>query len=270
MNPGCLLIGLDFSTNPSKRKAYAISFLNKKYKRQCKLELSGLNNKDLSDRILGLSSEWNEIVLAIDSPMGWPVNMIQDLRDHKAGDKLLNNQLLRRQDYFRRVTDHFIKERLKKTPFSVGADKIAAMAFDVLEIMGEIKSEFQLDVGYGVDTRHKVIEVYPGATIVERLNNENTIGYKKNINIRDEMYNSFTKVYNRLNINDLFRKEEVLQTDDDFDAFICLLAAVDYNEGRLCSPQKGRIISNIIIEKEKILKEGWIWAILKDNAHNTG
>lgn len=71
MRSSTLLIGLDFSTQISKRKAYAISLVNEKYERNFDVEMSNLNNKDLSDKLLSLSYNWDEIVLAIDSPMGW-------------------------------------------------------------------------------------------------------------------------------------------------------------------------------------------------------
>lgn len=267
MNLKKLLIGLDFSTQISKRKAYALSLINDKYERNSDIEISNLDNQRLSNQLLDLSSKWDEIVLAIDSPMGWPKEMIQDLLHHQAGEKLLNDKKLERQNYFRRTTDKFIIEQVKKTPFSIGADKIAAMAFDALVIVGLINSEFQLDVGYGVTKKHKVIEAYPGATIAGQLGSRNTNGYKKNKDLREQMYDAIIQVY-EVKVSELYPKEEVVHTDDRFDAFLCLLTAIDYHNDKLHNPITGNIVSNVKIEEEIIRKEGWIWAVLKNAAHN--
>ena len=267
MRSSTLLIGLDFSTQISKRKAYAISLVNEKYERNFDVEMSNLNNKDLSDKLLSLSYNWDEIVLAIDSPMGWPKGMIQDLLNHQAGEKLLNDKKLNRQDYFRRATDKFIIEQVKRTPFSIGADKIAAMAFDALVIVGSIMSEFELDVGYGITKKHKIIEVYPGAMIADQLGSENTKGYKDNKELRKQMYDAIIKRY-EVTISKLYPRQEVVHTDDRFDAFLCLLTAIDYYNDKLHDPITGKMVSNIEFEEEVIRKEGWIWSILKNNAHN--
>jgi len=59
-------------------------------------------------------------ILALDAPLGWPVDLGKNLNMHYAGQTipLEGNQL------FRRATDRFIKNQLGKQPLDVGADRI--------------------------------------------------------------------------------------------------------------------------------------------------
>lgn len=264
-----LIIGLDFSVDKEKRKTFAVCLRDKELDRVVDTKTSNLDNQSLSCRLLELTKNWEEIILAIDSPMGWPANMSRDLKNHIAGTKLQNEPRESRQNYFRRTTDKFIQRALSQTPLSIGADKIASMAFDALEIMDNINWKFQLDVGYGIESNYKVIEVYPSATIADRLKNKPKIsGKKSDYGVRERIFNSIIEVPGSTISKDFLSGFDVLSSDHLFDAFLCLMTGIDYVKEKLYRPIEVNNITNMTMNEEIIRKEGWIWALRKETGYN--
>jgi|GEM_PF-2748675 len=258
------IIGLDFSTNTKKRKAFQANIDGGKVESIKKLDLSR-DNEFISNYINGLNNDSTKVILAIDSPMGWPDEMIRELSKHNAGAKIENLKNQARQNYFRRVTDKIMIERVKKIPLSIGADKIASMAFDALSMISLLNGNFKLDVGVG-NTKindNIIIEVYPGGYLANKTIDIVLRGYKNDKHKRSQIYDQIIKKNVILQEIKLW-KHEIIEDDDTFDAFICLLAGIDYNDGRLKGPNDyDKKDLEIHYDDSTILKEGWIWTEAK-------
>jgi hypothetical protein len=57
-------------------------------------------------------------LIAIDAPLGWPKPLAETLMNHRAGVAIETPA----NAMFRRATDVFIQQKLRKTPLDVGAD----------------------------------------------------------------------------------------------------------------------------------------------------
>ena len=74
-------------------------------------------------------------LLAIDTPLGWPVRLGCALTNHRAGEPIAADA----DRLFRRDTDRFIKLKLGKTPLDVGADQIARTAHTALCLLNGLR-----------------------------------------------------------------------------------------------------------------------------------
>jgi len=64
---------------------------------------------------------------AIDAPFGWPEPFVDAVVAHQRGQGWPSGMDNPRAPFERRATDRFVHDRCGKTPFSVSADKIAAL-----------------------------------------------------------------------------------------------------------------------------------------------
>jgi predicted nuclease with RNAse H fold len=124
-----------------------------------------------------LSSSQQRALLAVDAPLGWPAGLRTALESHKAGDAIA----VEAHQMFRRQTDLFVQGHVGKTPLDVGADRIARTAHAALRMLGELRTELELQIPLcwnSDDVRSvEVIEVYPAATLSAR--GIRSSGYKK-------------------------------------------------------------------------------------------
>lgn len=186
-----------------------------------------------------------QAILAIDAPLGWPTSFRQVLNTHCAGRPLDIDPIL----FFKRKTDLDIRERFKKNPLEISADRIARTAFFTLERIGQIErnleSELQLLWSMEELKHYGMMEVYPAATLL--ANSFPIKGYKKdNTAAREKLYEGLKKNYNFTN----HKGQDLTAIEHDFDAFVCCLACVDFIEGKCQAPDS--------IDQE-IIEEGWIW-----------
>ena len=221
-----------------------------------------MSNDDIKNYIEGIC---NKAIISIDSPLGWPKEMISSLYIHTAGQSIQSTTT--RADYFRRSTDRLIIEKFGKTPFSVGADKIAATAFDALSVIGDLSDKFGLDYGYGSLKDGIVIESYPAVHLIALLGSHYGDGYKdssgnkkkeKRAKIFELLARHYESVVNFSNLD----KNTFILNDDVFDSFICLLTAIDYDRGKLIGAEES-IQKHIPIDLSKttLKKEGYIWGL---------
>jgi len=201
-----------------------------------------------ADTVAQTIYEWispNEnVLLAIDSPLGWPVNMGKTLCYHSAGKGIDIDS----NDLFRRETDKFVKRKLGKQPLDVGADRIARTAHTALRIINELRLLTGKTIQLAWDNQNLIdisaIEVYPAATL--DCYKITSTGYKEK-----------NKKYVRKEIVDLLRNYMIIPKDlvileenaDALDSVICLLAAKDFIDGNVYYPED--------IGLAKL--EGWIW-----------
>lgn len=186
----------------------------------------------------------HSVLLAIDSPLGWPVLLGSSLALHKAGDELLNQP----NDLFRRTTDRFIQEKLKKTPLDIGADRIARTAHSALRLLGDLRRRFgaTIPIAWSPTFAEPIaaIEVYPAATLIGRGLRSSGYKGKANISERREILHHLPELHvdgNRVLLEN---------NADALDAALCLVAGTDFLLGLSAPPT----------DVNSAIREGWIWA----------
>lgn len=195
-----------------------------------------------------LQPEHRPALLAIDAPLGWPIDLARALTGHRAGKTISTKPDV----LFHRETDRFIKQILRKKPLEVGADRIARTAHAALGMLGELRLRFTAEISLAWSLTDlagiTAIEVYPAATLA--AHGFLSSGYKKQAQIT-ERRQILAGLEGKIVIPPwLVSKFE--SSADTLDAAVCLLAAKDFLDGRAMSPPPSiKSIAEI---------EGWIWA----------
>lgn len=184
------------------------------------------------------------VLLAIDAPLGWPVDLGRQPTSHRAGQAIeIDPNLL-----FRRATDRFIQSTLGKTPLDVGADRIARTAHAALRLLGDLRGSLGLQIPLAwapAIVGVSAIEVYPAATLL--VNGIRSSGYKKPAQTveRVEILRPLSRWIDcKSCLSDLEANADVL------DSAVCVLAAVDFLDGSAVGPSDPSLAA----------QEGWIWA----------
>ncbi|MCK5152834.1 MAG: DUF429 domain-containing protein [Spirochaetales bacterium] len=259
-----IIIGVDSAVQPVNNGLTLGSYNSKSFKILDKWDRTG-NKNDLEQNMIETLISWIErekqVLLCIDSPLGWPSLFGKALSGHLAGKSIEIDTSLSLKDemdnFFKRKTDIDIAKRYKKIPLEVSADRIARTAFSTLKRIGilntKIKPSQPIDLLWNNNFQEKtefkgMIEVYPAVTLLSQ--NLNIRGYKKtdSIHIRKNLLNNLKGKYN---IHESIQDFDFTTVDHDFDSLVCCLAGIDFIEGR-CKPAD--------IENDILKTEGWIWA----------
>ncbi|GAA0123446.1 DUF429 domain-containing protein [Clostridium faecium] len=236
------VIGIDCATDPKK---VGIS-LGKYYKGQMELiqTMIATGSQSMYKLICDYIGSENNVLLAIDAPLGWPIDLGASLVNHNAGDALNVDA----NDLFRRETDRFVKRVIGKQSLDVGADRIARTAHAALKMLQELRKMTGRDIKMTWEPNNLngigAIEVYPAATLdCYRII---STGYKdKNKQqIREQILNALK---NHIKVPK--DTELLLNNADALDSAICLLSAKDFIEGNAYYPE----------QLDLARKEGWIW-----------
>lgn len=175
--------------------------------------------------------QYDEALIALDAPLGWPRALGNQLSNHEAGRviKIEANQL------FRRVTDVEIKNRLGKQPLDVGSNLIARTAFAALTLLDQIRQSTgrPIPLAWALEEkeRWRAIEVYPAATRI--AHGASDVGGS---------LAGLAELLDCSAVSLILKKSK--------DAAVCALAAADFLLGRAIAP----------LDNETAQVEGWIWA----------
>lgn len=199
------------------------------------------------EEILASLNHDGPALLALDAPLGWPVDLGKSLSSHSAGEKISVHP----NDLFRRETDKFIKSRIGKQPLDVGADRIARTAWAANDVLDRLRQLLgtQIGLAWAISDVENVacIEVYPAATL-QAMQIRST-GYKgKKMESREARGNILQHLLPALDI-DKSLIDKATDSDDVLDAIICLLAGADFLRGRCMEPEDSQLAK----------REGWIW-----------
>ncbi len=210
----------------------------------------------IGDRLSGSPG----LLLALDSPLGWPAALGVSLAGHRAGRPVgaETNAL------FRRLTDQIVRERTGKQPLEVGADRIArtaVAALDLLDRAGRALGE-PVELGWSPQNlpRLSAIETYPAAWLTGRglparryKDASSEAGERREIILRwiEGTAEQARDPEAPAVALDETTRAAALASSHLLDAFICLLCGVDFLLGR-CRPPAPH-------ELELAAKEGWIW-----------
>jgi len=201
--------------------------------------------------VLETIADWcdtaNPILLTLDAPLGWPIELSQALNKHVAGQPInIEPDLM-----FRRETDRVVREKIGKQSLDVGADRIARTAVAALKLIDDLSKKIQRPIPLAWQpigaNDIAAIEVYPAGTLATyRIN---VPGYKKK-----DGHAARRKLIDKLKSYLIFptdqkRVVQMEKNDDALDAAICILAGADFLRGDVLQPE------DIALAK----KEGWIW-----------
>jgi predicted nuclease with RNAse H fold len=238
------IVGLDCATVDAK-VGLALGVLDEG-RAEIKSATLCTRERSAADRIANWIHDADDgVLIAIDAPLGWPKPLAESLIDHSAG-VAINTEA---NAMFRRTTDRFIQQKLKKTPLDVGADRIARTAHAALHLLGSVRARLRLSIPLawapGDVSPVAAIEVYPAATLVSH--GFMSTGYKKREHLqrRREM---IEQLRTRISIHDSVTDLSV--SADLVDAAVCVLAGVDFMCERAMRPEDLNLAR----------REGWIWA----------
>lgn len=190
--------------------------------------------------------EFQPILFAFDAPLGWPAQMGHRLHPHSAGESIPEVA----DNLFSRLTDRTVRQVTGKKPLEVGADRIARTALRALNLLGEIRADsglaLPLPLEAGLPERPSAIEVYPATALMARGLSER--GYKGRDGGKKDARRSLLRSLGsllRLQVD----PEALLESDDGFDAVVCLICAMDFLNGEVLAP----------VDLNRAAAEGWIW-----------
>ncbi|NNK63671.1 MAG: DUF429 domain-containing protein [Gemmatimonadetes bacterium] len=193
--------------------------------------------------------DWDRpVILALDAPLGWPVEMARRLGRHAPGEALD----VEANHLFRRRTDHEVRARTGKVPLDVGADRIARAAHGALGVLARLRRRSGRPLPLLWEppgpSASGVIEVYPAATLRQWQWPDR--GYKgKNPSDCDTRRVIVGRLGEVVELSET-AVDNALEQADTLDAVLCVLAAVDFLGGR-CPPAPD--------DAEVREQEGWMW-----------
>lgn len=177
------------------------------------------------------------VLLALDAPLGWPVQLNEALRSHYAGNPIDEPA----SHLFHRFTDAFIRCHIGLIPLEVGANLIARTAHAALGLLQELRRTTGHRIPLAWSPQHgsdvEAIEVYPAATRMAH-----------GLTDKPSDWESLGALVEHIPI--------VLEHEswppfwvDGRDAVLCVLAAHDFLCGQAFSPTDLKLAE----------REGWIW-----------
>ena len=226
------LLGIDCATQPRKTGIALGELLDG----VVRIERCAIGSKSQTPAMI--AGEWlrnqDEVLIALDAPLGWPRALGESLHGHRAGAPIGANS----NQLFRRAADALIKQHLGKLPLEVGANFIARTAASALVLLDCIRRETgrAIPLAWAPDESEpwRVIEVYPAATRIAHA--------------APDVGGSLNGMAGLLDCSAV--TPAVRASKDAADACVCALAAADFLQGRAIGPT----------DTETALIEGWIWA----------
>ena len=199
----------------------------------------------LCETVVDWVRQHDDVLIAIDAPLGWPIALGEQLARHYAGGSIGGAA----HAMFRRTTDRFIKAKTGKQPLDVGADRIARTAFAALALLTRLRSVLsdQIPLAWSPSNRShwSVIEVYPAATLCAHRMPDREYKKPEQRRVRMEIMRALAQHF------EVAPYEALLTSNADaLDALICTLAGLDFIQGSAMLPAN----------TDPAQREGWIWA----------
>ena len=226
------ILGIDCATRPEK------TGLALGYARGERATIVRCGVASTSTPVAAIVADWlggcDRVLLALDSPLGWPQVLADCLPRHEAGARLPASA----DELFRRRTDSEIRSRLGLIPLEVAASWLARTAAATLVVLDEIRQQtghvIPLAWAVAEPENWRAIEVYPAAT---RAAYGAPAGSGSVAGLDDVL--DWSRV-----------DEHVRRSEHIGDACVCVLAGADFLLGRAVPPDDFAVAE----------REGWIWA----------
>jgi predicted nuclease with RNAse H fold len=228
------IIGVDCATEPKNRGFACAEFEDG----ECTL-IHAEDGKKVSppEKIKEWIAPGYAALIAIDAPLGWPIEFSKKLPVHRAAEPIDADP----KRFFNRHTDRIVKEKFK-TPLDIGADRIARTALSALKYMEALRRQIGENVPLpwdeNIGNKVSAIEVYPVATLKSR--NWRFEGYKKKDKRteREEIAENLEEEMD-FRIKSLER-ELMLEVEHVLDAVVCVLAGLDFLRRDVIRPVRGK------------------------------
>ena len=192
-----------------------------------------------------------DVLIAVDAPLGWPRPLAEALGRHSAGARVVQSDA---NVLFRRTTDRYIHSKVGKHPLDVGADRIARTAHAALDGLAQLRAKCDMPIPLawtsGQASGVSAIEVYPAATL--KVHGLPFAGYKDGHGGTRARADILSRLQGFEMSDDCHAC--ALSNADGLDAVICALAAADFVRGNAMPPDDGQIAR----------AEGWIWCKAPD------
>lgn len=236
------IIGIDYATNPRK-----VGLARAQLGHGLATLLDArVGHPDLLECVAGWLGDTDRALLAIDSPLGWPMLLSATLSDHEAGQPLAQSA----HRMFRRATDDKVHELIGRRPLDIGADRIARTAHSALSFLHDLRGATGQDIpmAWSAEPSESVaiIEVYPAATLVAHGLPSARYKRREQRSLRASILEG---IVGSLSVD--AESEPVVENADILDAVVCVLAGLDFLAGRCRHPTDD--------EEHFACKEGWIW-----------
>jgi hypothetical protein len=237
-----LIIGVDCATQANK---VGLARAYKQGSQFCVQEATVCSNARTPIEIVeNWLSPGHSALIALDAPLGWPAAMARSLSTHVAGQPIAVPPNL----LFRRLTDRVIAQRTGKTPLDVGADRIARTAHWALFFLDELRRSISeaIPLAWSVPLSERImaLEVYPAATLL--MHGASLRGYKHTDGVAERQ--SILEIVGRC-VDCTRVLSDVPLSVDALDAIACILAGVDFLDGKAAPPDEFAVAQ----------REGWIW-----------
>lgn len=242
------LIGIDCATKP-ENIGIALAELARPM-RVCEVR-AGVTDpwERVADWLLQAPDQ--DVLIALDAPLGWPRPLAEMLSAHSAGARVERSDA---NALFRRTTDRYIRSKVGKQPLDVGADRIARTAHAALDGLAWLRARCDMPIPLawtsGQANGVSAIEVYPAATL--KVHGLPFAGYK------DPLEGAWVRADILAQLQGVAMSDDchacALSNADGLDAVICALAAADFVSGKAMPPDDAQIAR----------AEGWIWCKAPD------
>jgi predicted RNase H-like nuclease len=244
MTPVTTIIGVDCATDP-RRVGLACAEVSGA---RPKLKVAEVGSKELSlaDRIASWFGADSRTLLAMDAPLGWPVEMGPALTQQRAGEYID----VPPDRLFQRETDRVVHRVVGRRPLEVGAERIARTALAALALLEQLRQRLDQPISLAWSPQFpglvSAIEVYPAGTL--RAYGLPASGYKKRgqSSARQRLIEWLSEHIEIQGPTTLLEENA-----DALDAVICVLAGWDFLRGLTIAPT----------DPEQAAKEGWIWVL---------
>jgi hypothetical protein len=237
-----LIVGVDCAT-VSDKVGLSLVVINSAGKRLVDVSV-GDSLRSPAEQIANWIPTQGNALIALDAPLGWPIDLGRQLSTHSAGSPIdASPEVL-----FRRETDRYVEQVGGKRPLEVGADRIARTAVAALALLAELGDRLREPIPLAWSHIEfapvSAIEVYPAATL--RARSLRSEGYKRRtgVELRRELCGRILREFStELNPADIWADDNV------FDAVLCAVAGIDFVEGKALRPD----------DMKTARHEGWIW-----------
>lgn len=232
-------LGIDLASQANKTGVCAIEWLDG----GARVKTLQRGGSGAEDESLRAAIRAGHAKVAIDAPLGWPVDFVAALSAHARFE-----QWPGAGELTHRLTDRIVHKDVGKQPLSVSTDKIAYCAFRCARLLSGLDAPRD---GSGL-----VVEAYPDAALRRWLPDSflesRTPSYKgkpgsaRRTQLVDEL---FSRLGARFAIDDA-QQAACVASDDGLDALLCALIARAAERGKTVPPGDEHAASARV--------EGWI------------
>ncbi|MDD9940666.1 MAG: DUF429 domain-containing protein [Myxococcales bacterium] len=200
-------------------------------------------------------SQADRPLIAINAPLGWPVDLGSALAGHTAGQPLTKPKRKRRvapedeaEQLLRRETERVVQTHTGRSPTETTAERMTRRALSALALLTRLRaaSPVPLPLAWEPGRDSGVVEVCAEATL--RAHRIRAGSYRGRTHKARHARSAIVEQLSS-NMSIDVTPDLLTQNSDLLDALICTLAAADFARGLCVAPS----------DPQRAHREGWIW-----------